>query len=68
MEELGQGLVEVRRGFEDGLEVVGEFDFRIRVWWWGGEGREREVMKVDIGNAKRLPSVYTYLGLAVVGG
>lgn len=67
MEELGQGLVEVRRGFEDRLKVVWEFDFGIRVWWWGGEGREREVMKVDIGNGKEGPIRVHVSGLGGCG-
>lgn len=55
-------------GLEGGEEVDGEFDGGARVWWRGGEGREREVMEMNVGSGVRVPSLGPELGLAVVGG
>lgn len=55
-------------GFKGREEVVGEFSGGVWVWWWGGEGREGDVMEMDVGGGVGVPSLGPELGLAVVGG
>lgn len=55
-------------GFKGWEEVLGEFSGGVWVRWWGGKGREREVMEMDVGVGAGVPSLGPELGLAVVVG
>lgn len=57
-----------RRGSKRRDEVGGKLGFRRGVGWKRGNRRDHEVVEMEVGELRRIPTMDAELGLAVVGG